>query len=70
MISIIGRISMPAISISIVNLANGHYREHFIQSGDTRVVNLSFSYRFGRSGKEPAGRHPGGADEELNRVKP
>jgi Outer membrane protein beta-barrel family len=44
-------------------------REHFIQSGDTRVVNLSFSYRFGRSGKEPAGRHLGGADEEQNRVK-
>jgi iron complex outermembrane receptor protein len=43
-------------------------RENFIQSHDSRVVNISFTYRFGKPLKE-ARRRSGGASEEQNRVK-
>jgi iron complex outermembrane recepter protein len=44
-------------------------REHFVQSGDSRVGNISFSYRFGKSAKDAARVKHGGADEEQSRVK-
>jgi len=44
------------------------YTESFYQVRDSRVVNLSFSYRFGQSQVAPARRRDGGAEEEKSRV--
>ena len=44
-------------------------REHFVQSNDTRQVNLGFAYRFGKVLKGPAHRSNGGAGDEQNRVR-
>ncbi len=55
--------------ITTATITYENVREHFIQSNDTRVVNLSFTYRFGKTPKDPGSRHLGGADEEQNRVK-
>lgn len=44
-------------------------REHFIQTNDTRQVNLGFAYRFGKTLKGPAHRSNGGAGDEQNRVR-
>jgi len=44
------------------------YSESYFQVRDTRVVNLSFSYRFGQSQIAPARRRSGGAEEEKRRV--
>lgn len=41
---------------------------HFKNSRDTRVANLTFSYRFGKQFKGSSPRKKGGADEEANRV--
>lgn len=47
----------------------GNVREQFVQSRDTRVVNIGFTYRFGKVLKESGGRRNGGsASEELQRV--
>jgi iron complex outermembrane recepter protein len=43
--------------------------EHFVQSRDSRVVNLSFSYRFGKKPKDAGVKRRGGATEEQSRVK-
>jgi hypothetical protein len=43
-------------------------REHFVQSRDSRVVNLGFTWRFGKAFKETK-RDRGGASEEQNRVR-
>lgn len=45
------------------------YNENFFQLRDSRVVNLSFSYRFGKSQIAPARRRTGGAEEEKRRVE-
>lgn len=42
--------------------------EHFRQSRDSRVVNLAFSYRFGKTFKETARRRGGSAGDEQQRV--
>ena len=47
----------------------GNVEEHFIQSRDSRVVNISFVYRFGKNFKEPSRRNNGGAGDEQNRVR-
>ena len=41
----------------------------FRNSRDSRVVNLSFVYRFGKPIQAPSKRKTGGASDELNRVK-
>ncbi|WP_299821490.1 TonB dependent receptor [uncultured Pontibacter sp.] len=47
-------------------LAN--YAESFDQRRESRVANLSFSYRFGGSQVTPSRRRTGGAEEERNRA--
>ncbi len=42
--------------------------EHFRQSRDSRVVNLAFTYRFGKTFKETAKKRNGGAGDEQQRV--
>jgi len=44
------------------------YREDFIAERETRVVNLSFTYRFGRNTVAPVRKRSGGAEEEKNRA--
>lgn len=44
------------------------YTENFSQVHDSRVVNLSFNYRFGNSKIAPPQKKTGGAEEEKNRV--
>jgi len=46
----------------------GNVEEHFVQSRDSRVVNISFVYRFGKTFKENGRKTKGGAGEEQNRV--
>jgi hypothetical protein len=41
--------------------------EYFRLNRDTRVVTLSFAYRFGKAGKETR-KSNGGADEEMKRM--
>jgi iron complex outermembrane recepter protein len=36
---------------------------------DSRVANISFTWRFGKPMKEQRSRKTGGASEELNRIK-
>jgi iron complex outermembrane recepter protein len=43
-------------------------REHFTQKHDSRLVNLSFTYRFGKTLKDAGRRAQGGATDEQNRV--
>lgn len=42
--------------------------EHFRQSQDSRVANIAFTYRFGKTFKESARRRGSSASEEQNRV--
>jgi outer membrane receptor protein involved in Fe transport len=42
--------------------------EHFRQSRDSRVANLAFTYRFGKTFKETAKRKSGSAGDEQQRV--
>lgn len=42
--------------------------EHFRQSRDSRVANLAFTYRFGKTFKEAAKRRNGSAGDEQQRV--
>ena len=42
--------------------------EYFKLQRDTRVVTLSFTYRFGKAIKSPARRSTGGAGTEIERV--
>ncbi len=44
------------------------YTENFFQRTDSRVVTLSFNYRFGKSQIAPARKRTGGAEEEKGRV--
>jgi iron complex outermembrane receptor protein len=46
----------------------GNVREHFVQMHDSRVVNLSFTWRFGKQFKENTRRSSGGSAEEQRRV--
>ena len=46
----------------------GNVIEHFVQSRDSRVVNVAFTYRFGKQFKDNRPRKTGGASEETNRV--
>ena len=46
----------------------GNVIEHFVQSRDSRVVNVAFTYRFGKQFKENRQRKTGGASEETQRV--
>lgn len=46
----------------------GNVKEHFIQSRDSRVANIAFTYRFGKTFKDSPSRKKGGASEEQNRV--
>ena len=50
-----------------INLLNTDASFH--QYGDSRVLSVSFSYRFGKQFKTVAKRKTGGAGEEQNRVK-
>jgi len=43
-------------------------REHYVQKRDSRVVNVAFSWRFGKTFKETGSRRQGGAGEEQKRV--
>lgn len=44
------------------------YSEDFYQRRDSRVVTLSFAYKFGRSQAAPSRRRTGGAEEEKSRA--
>ena len=44
------------------------YQESFVAIRETRVANLSFTYRFGSNTITPAKRRSGGAEEEKNRA--
>jgi outer membrane receptor protein involved in Fe transport len=44
------------------------YGERFIQNRDTRVLTLTFSYKFGKSSSNGAKRNTGGAEEEKGRA--
>lgn len=44
------------------------YTESFFQTRDSRVLNLGFTYRFGKSQVAPIKQHKGGAEEEKERV--
>lgn len=44
------------------------YTESFYQVRDSRVLNLSFSYKFGKKQVAPARNRTGGAEEEKQRV--
>ncbi len=44
------------------------YGEHFLQTRDTRVGTLSFTYRFGKSQVPGARRRSGGAEDEKRRA--
>lgn len=44
------------------------YTERFFQTRDSRVINLNFTYRFGKSQVAPARKRTGGAEEEKQRV--
>jgi len=46
----------------------GNVEEHFIQSRDSRLINVSFVYRFGKNFKESGRKKNGGAGEEQSRV--
>jgi len=46
----------------------GNVEEHFIQSRDSRLINVSFVYRFGKNFKESGRKKTGGAGEEQSRV--
>ncbi|MCC3156967.1 TonB-dependent receptor [Hymenobacter sp. 15J16-1T3B] len=45
-----------------------NYQEHFYQRGDSRVVTLSFAYRFGNDKVAPTKRRAGGAEDEKRRA--
>ncbi|GAB2967804.1 outer membrane beta-barrel family protein [Hymenobacter coalescens] len=45
-----------------------NYQENFYQRGDSRVVTLSFSYRFGNDKVAAAKRRLGGAEDEKRRA--
>lgn len=47
----------------------GNVLEHFIQSHESRVVNIAFNYRFGKQFSDNRSRKTGGASEETNRVR-
>ncbi|HEV7620279.1 MAG TPA: outer membrane beta-barrel protein, partial [Flavisolibacter sp.] len=48
----------------------GNTLAHFTNTRDSRVVNISFTYRFGKPIKDAKQRRKiGGADDEQNRVK-
>lgn len=44
------------------------YEEYFIAERETRVVNIAFTYRFGKRTVAPTRRHMSGAEEEKNRA--
>jgi hypothetical protein len=44
------------------------YQEDFVAERETRVVNISFTYRFGKKTVAPVRRHSGGAEDEKRRV--
>ena len=47
----------------------GNTLAHFSNRRDSRVANISFTYRFGKPIKDVRHRKSGGADDEQNRVK-
>ncbi|RFM30164.1 TonB-dependent receptor domain-containing protein [Deminuibacter soli] len=69
-----GTIKLNARDIFYTRVTNGdifyqNVHEHFIQKRDSRVINISFTWRFGKVlSDKPAGRHEGAADEQ-NRVR-
>lgn len=54
-------------SVDAVTLLSG-YGEHFLQSRDTRVGTLSFTYRFGKTQVPGSRRRSGGAEDEKRRA--
>jgi hypothetical protein len=42
--------------------------EHYLQKRDSRVVNVAFTWRFGKTFKDGGSRRQGGAAEEQKRV--
>ena len=70
-----GSVKMNIRDIFLTNYAQGDINfqtteAHFVNRRDSRVANLSFTYRFGKPLKDAAPRRKiGGADDETNRVK-
>ena len=70
-----GTVKLNVRDIFYTNQAKGDInfkttQAHFQNTRDSRVVNLSFTYRFGKPIKDNrARRRTGAADEELNRVR-
>ncbi|MEX6686195.1 TonB-dependent receptor [Danxiaibacter flavus] len=70
-----GTVKLNVRDIFYTQVIDGHIKyqnvnEHFIQSRDSRVVNISFTWRFGKPLKDaPRKKNDNGASEEQNRVK-
>lgn len=70
-----GTVKLNVRDIFYTQVIDGHIKyqnvnEHFIQSRDSRVVNISFTWRFGKQFKDaPRKKSDNGASEEQNRVK-
>ena len=58
-----------ATQFPVGDITFGNTLAHFTNRRDSRVANLSFTYRFGKPLKDVRQRKRGGADEEQNRVK-
>ncbi len=70
-----GSIKMNVRDLFRTQIIDGHIKygnvdEHFVQSRDSRVFNMTFTYRFGKQFKDaPRKKSEGGASEEQNRVR-
>lgn len=51
------------------SLAFTDYYETFLAKHDTRQVNVSFTYRFGKNTVAPVRKHSSGAEEEMKRAE-
>lgn len=70
-----GSVRMNVRDLFRTQVIDGHIKygnvdEHFIQSRDSRVFNITFNYRFGKQFSDaPKKKSGGGASEEQNRVR-
>lgn len=65
------RVSVQDIFHTNYEIANVHFenvRTHILYKSDTRVANIAFTYRFGKTVKETAKRSNGSGKEEQGRV--
>jgi hypothetical protein len=68
-----GTVKANLADVFFTNYARGeilyqNVHEHYVQKRDSRVVNVAFTWRFGKTFKEGGSRRQGGATEEQQRV--